>query len=63
MGEAHLNCLTLETVLCWMKVLGFKYKPMKKHFYVDKHKDKDVVRYPDKEWASRYFKRERWMHR
>ncbi len=53
----------LETVYRWMNVLGFKYEPRKKHFYVDSHNKPEVLAYRDNDWSPRYFEREYRMHR
>ena len=59
---SQLKTLHLDTVYRWMNVLGFKYEPRMKHFYVDSHNKPEVIVYRDNDWSPRYFEREYWMY-
>ena len=63
--EYGLKTLTVSTVNVWMSVLGFKYEPMKKCYYVDNHESPENVLYRSK-FVTRYFEYEicsyRWYH-
>jgi len=60
--ESGLRVLTLETVCHWMRALGFKYEPVKSHFYVDCYEKPEVKAYRDNKWIPRYKARESRMH-
>ncbi len=37
LGKYGLRTISMSSVCCWMKSLGFKYEVQKKGYYVDDH--------------------------
>ena len=64
MKEYHLKRLCPSTMYNWMTLLGFKYEPRKKTYYVDSHEHPDNVKYR-REFIQCYFEYElrcyRWI--
>ena len=60
--EYKLKNLTLNTVYRWLELLGFRYKPRKKSYYVDSHESEENVNYRNS-FVSRNFQYELRCHR
>jgi hypothetical protein len=57
-----LPCLSLRTLTNWMNLLGFKYSPVKKCYYVDSHEKPENVHYRS-QFLERYMRYELCAHR
>jgi hypothetical protein len=60
--EHRLTKLSMTTVYRWMCLLGFKYEPQQKCYYVDGHKKPETKAYI-KRFVKWFFKYERYMYR
>jgi hypothetical protein len=60
--EHRLTKLSIPSVYRWMRLLGFKYEPRKKCYYVDGHEKPETKAYR-KKFVKRYFEDEKLMHR
>ena len=56
--ENSLVKLSISTVYCWMKALGYSYCPRRQNYYVDNHEKKENLMY-HKNMIGRYFELER----
>jgi hypothetical protein len=57
-----LKTISMSTVCCWMKCLGFKYEVRRKGYYIDGHKKPTTIEYR-KQFVARYLTYERRAHR
>ena len=60
--ESGLKKVCIQTINNWMQLLGFKYEPRKKCYYVDNHEKPENVIYR-KGYIHRYFQYELRAHR
>ena len=62
MQEHGLKKICPSTIYGWMKLLGFKYEPRKKGYYVDGHEKPATIEYCNS-FVKRYLTYERQMYR
>jgi hypothetical protein len=60
--EYGLKKICPSTIYKWLKLLGFRYEPRRKGYYVDGHEKPETISYRNK-YVQRYLQYERRMYR